>query len=153
MACLVGGAEVHDDRAGCGAGDEEAGEVVPAPPVKGGEFDVVHDDEAVEEGGEGAGGCGLEEDGIIEQEGGEVCLDAALGVEDEAVVALAGFEGGDVVGDHAVEPADAVGAGDAEPAEVRQRGEGGRGEEGGEGRRFGLRRGLWSCAWGISAYT
>ncbi len=58
-------------------------------------------------------------------EGGEVALDAALGVEDEVVVAFAGGERRDGVGDHAVEPADAVGAGDAEPAGVVERGDGG----------------------------
>ncbi len=66
---------------------------------------------------------------MFEEEGGAVGLDAALGVEEEVVVPFAGFEGGDVVGDHAVEPADAVGAGDADPAGVVERGERGAVEE------------------------
>ena len=53
---------------------------------------------------------------------GAVALDAALGAEEEVVVAFAGGERLDGVGDHAVEPADAVVAGDAEPAGVGRAG-------------------------------
>ena len=76
-------------------------------------------------------------DGVFEHPRGGVGLDAALGVEEKVVVAFAGFEGGDVVGDHAVEPADAVRAGDAEPADVFDRGEGGGGEKGVQAGRCG----------------
>jgi hypothetical protein len=111
------------------AGEEEAAALVADV----GELDVVHDDEVVEVGEERGDlvAGGFEQDGIFEQEGGEVALDAALGVEDEVVAALAGGEL-DGVGDHAVEPADAVGAGDADPAGRVERGDGGPGEERGE---------------------
>ena len=49
---------------------------------------------------------------------GAVTEDAALGVEEEVVVAFAGGERLDGVGDHAVEPAGGVGAGDAEEGSV-----------------------------------
>ena len=59
---------------------------------------------------EGVGlGCGVSEDV-------GVALDAALGAEEEVVVAVTGLKVLDGVGDHAVEPADAVFAGDADPA-------------------------------------
>ena len=125
---------------GAGAGEEEA----VSFGCDAGEFDVVHDDEVVEVGEEWGDlvAGGFEEDLVFEGEGGEVGLDAALGVEGEVVVALAGREGLDGVGDHAVEPADAVAAGDADPADVRERGDGGVVEEGvelgGDGDDFGL---------------
>jgi hypothetical protein len=132
-----------------GAGDEEAGTL--GRDVR--EFDVVHDDEVVEVGEEWGDlvAGGFEEDGVFEGEGGEVGLDAALGVEGEVVVALTRRERLDGVGDHAVEPADAVGAGDAEPAGVRERGDGGVVEEGvelGGGRRgLGLEGGWHGSGW------
>jgi len=55
---------------------------------------------------------------------GAVALDAALGVEQEVVVAFTGGECGDVVGDHAVEPAGGVRAGDAQEGPVGDWGEG-----------------------------
>ena len=63
-----------------------------------GEFDVVHDDEAVEEGDEAGDavrrrsrGGGLR-GGFGGGEDVGVALDAALGVEEEVVVAVAGGE-------------------------------------------------------------
>jgi len=88
-----------------------------------GEFDVVHDDEVVEVDEELLDliAAGLEQEGVFEKKGGEVALDAALGVEHEVVATLAGGELLDGVGDHAVEPAQAVGAGDANPAGAFER--------------------------------
>ena len=96
-----------------------------------GELDVVHDDEAVEEGDEGrdAGAAGLEEEGVGESESRRVTLDAALCAEDEVVAAVAGAERLDRVGDHAVEPAGAIASGDTKPAEIFKGGEGGAGEQ------------------------
>jgi len=83
-----------------------------------GEFYVVHDDEAVEEGEEVGDLCGggFEEKGVWCCEDVGVALNAALNAEEEVVVPLAGLELLDGVGDHAVEPADAVFASDADPA-------------------------------------
>ena len=105
---LGGDAELLKD--GCGA----SGPAMRRPVRSShdvGEFDVVHDDEVVEVGEEAGElvAVGFEQDASRRSsEGGEVALDAALGVEDEVVVALAGGEVLDGVGDHAVEPADAV---------------------------------------------
>ena len=88
-----------------------------------GEFNIVNDDEVVEVGQK----CfdliatGFEQDGIRQQEGGEVALNAALSVEHEVVAALAGREFLDGIGDHAIEPADTVLAGDANPADIFER--------------------------------
>ena len=118
------------------AGDEKAaalgGDV--------GQLDVVHDDEAVEMVEEFSDliAAGFKQDGVFEQEGGEVGLDVALGVEREVVAALAGGELRDGVGEHSIEPAQAVGAGDAEPSDVVERGDGGGAQQGGEGRGGGL---------------
>lgn len=111
---------------GLGAGDKEAEAGVF------GEFDVVHDDVAVEELDErgDAGAIGCEEDAGLEHEGDGVGLDAALDGEKEVVVALAGFEVLDGVGGHAVEPADAVVAGDANPSGGGEGSDGGVVEEG-----------------------
>ena len=79
-------------------------------------------------------GAGLDEEvcggGFGEGEDVGVALDAALDAEDEVVVAGAGGEVLDGVGDHAVEPADAVFAGDADPAGVVERGDAGGLKEG-----------------------
>jgi hypothetical protein len=69
---------------------------------------------------------------------GAVALNAALGVEQEVVVAFAGAERRDVIRDHAVEPAGGVGAGDAQEGSVSDLGEGGGFAEDGE---FGLEAG------------
>ena len=59
-----------------------------------GELDVVHDDEVVEVGDEAGelGGGGFDEEGVGFGEDGGVALDAALRVEQEVVVALAGLQ-------------------------------------------------------------
>ena len=114
------------------AGDEEAfaggGDVWREV----GELDVVHDDEAVEKGGEGGdlGRGGLEEEVVGFGEDVAVALDAALRVEEEVVAAGAWGEVSEGVGDHAIEPPDAVGAGDFDPAGVLEGDEASGGEEG-----------------------
>ena len=118
------------------AGEEETG--LSAADVS--QFDVVHDDEAVEEGhqgGELGGGC-LDEEGVGFGEDVGVALNAALDAEDEVVAAVAGFEVLDGVGHHAVEPADAVLACYANPARVIEGGDASPFEEGGE----------LGCRWG-----
>ena len=82
--------------------------------------------------------AGFKQDGVFEQECGEVGLDLALGVEREVVAACAGGELLDVIGDHAIEPAEAVGTGDAEPCGAVERRDGGGAKQGGEGRVSGL---------------
>ena len=81
----------------------------------------------------------FEQDGVGLEECGGVAEDAALGIEEEGIAALAGGEGLDGVGGHAVEPADAVVSGDAEPGGFVQGDQG----RGGEQRRDGIDRG-WS---------
>ncbi len=121
-----------EDGGGVRAGEKEAGLV-----LEGLELDVVHDDEALEVGDERrelvAGG--FEEDRVGFEKDGGVGLDAALGVEEEGVAAVAGGEGLDGVGGHAVEPADTVVSGDAEPGGFVQgdQGRGGEQRHGAEG--------------------
>ena len=119
--------EVAEDLGRVGAGQEEA----LAIRCRGAEFDVVHDDEAVEERGERGDlrGGSFEQEAVGFGEDVGVALDAALGVEEEVVAAGAGGEVPDGVGDHAVEPADAVGAGDGDPGGAGEGGEAGGGEE------------------------
>jgi len=71
------------------------------------------------------GGGGLDEKSVRLGEDGGIALDAALRVEEEAVVAFVGLQLLDGVGDHAVEPPDAVFAGYAEPAGLIERGDAG----------------------------
>ncbi len=123
-----GKVEAGENGGGFGAGQEEA--MVLAGRPEDIEFDVVHDDEAVEQGGESSAVGGFEQDGCGLEKGGAVCLDAALGVEDEVVASLPGLERLDGVRDHTVEPANAVGTGNAEPAECFDGSNGGRGEGG-----------------------
>jgi hypothetical protein len=80
--------ELLEQGWGPGAGEEESG----AGGRDVGEFDVVHDDEAVEEGDEvgDLGGGGLEEEGFRFGKDVGVALDTALSVEDEVVVSVAG---------------------------------------------------------------
>ncbi len=128
----VGGGE---EAGGIWTGEEEAGLLIERL-----QLDVVHDDEVFEVGeefGELVAG-GLEQDGVWFEEGGGVGQDAALGVEEEGIAALAGGEGLDGVGGHAVEPADAVLSGDAQPGGFVQ-GDQGRGAE---QRRDGIDSGL-----------
>jgi len=86
------------------------------------QFHVVHDDEAVEmllDGGDlRAIGCKKEIFAIAVDR--TVTLNAALGIEEEVVVALTGREGLRGIRDHAVEPAGSVRAGDAEKGAVSE---------------------------------
>ena len=134
--------DASEQRGGVRSGDEESatsraggfgrsfrldfGEVV--------ELDVVHDDEAIEQGGEGgeARAIGLEQEGLRVQEGSCVALDAPLGTEDEVVAALARRECLDGIRDHAIEPTDAIFAGNAYPSVTFDRSQAGRGQQGAE---------------------
>jgi hypothetical protein len=99
-----------------GASDEKAG--ARGRYVR--ELDVVHDDEAIEEGCEVGElfGSGFEEQEFGFGEDVRVTLNAALRAEHEVVVAMSGLKILDGVGNHSVEPADSVFAGNSEPTDV-----------------------------------
>ena len=114
------------------------------------EIDVIHDDEFVEEGLQGQHliPTGFQQEGCRRCFGlavdDAVALDAALGVQEEVVIALTRVECLDGVGDHAVEPTCRVGAGNEKKSRIN-RGEGGGGEQGVElaGQLGGVRGHRW----------
>jgi hypothetical protein len=132
-----------EEDCGLRAGEEKTG--LSVADVR--EFNVVHDDEAVEEGDQSweLAGCCFNEEGIGRGEDVSVALNAALCAEDEVVTAGAGLEVLDGVGHHAVEPAHAVFARDANPARVIGGRDAGSVEEGAKlgrwGDCFGMGRG------------
>ena len=117
---------------GGGAGAEEA-VALGADVLK---QHIVHDDEAIEQLDEGGDvrAAGFEQKAVGEGEGVGVALDAALGAEQEVVVALAGLQLLDGIRRHSIEPAHSVVAGDLDPAGLVERGERGAMEQGVEGR-------------------
>src|SRR5271157_1175511 len=75
-----------------------------------GDLDVVHDDVAIEDGGDGGRllPVGRYQQVLATVVGNKVSLDASLRAEQKAVHAVARSKVTNVVGDHSVEPADAV---------------------------------------------
>ncbi len=100
-----------------GTSDQQAGLV-----FNGFEFNVVHDDEALEQIDQVRylRTISFEEQGIFKQERCGVALNAPLRVQEEVITTLAGCQRQDRVGDHAVQPAYPVFASDPDPGQVRK---------------------------------
>ena len=79
-----------------------------------GDFDIVHDDEFIEDVFQTLGlpEFGVDEQVVAEVVDVEIALDTALRIQDEVVVAVILREVANIIGDHAVGPADTVGAGE-----------------------------------------
>ena len=105
-----GDADAAQDRKRLRSLNGDAGELVADV----GDFDVVHDDEFVEDVFQALGlpEFGVDEQVIAEVVNVEIALYAALRIQDEVVVAVILREVANIIGDHAVGPADTVGAGE-----------------------------------------
>ncbi len=111
-----------ENLARVGADDGDGGEFLADV----GDFDVIHDDMAVEEFAYPFDliAVGRKQEIIAAIVGDQIALDASLGIQDEAVIPLVQRQVPGIVGDHPIQPAGAVLAGENQfgaPAQVQNR--------------------------------